>query len=99
MSVSQTTLPYLALAALVSVAGGVLRDKNGRQAAPSHDIRAAGEARLAPTTKQGGGSALVSQQLAVRGIKNLGNTCFLNAVLQSLGSFPVFREYLEVSSM
>ncbi|CBJ27154.1 conserved unknown protein [Ectocarpus siliculosus] len=40
-------------------------------------------------------SGLSGEQLAVTGIKNLGNTCFLNAVLQSLASFHVFREYLE----
>ncbi|CAN0494142.1 unnamed protein product, partial [Ectocarpus sp. 12 AP-2014] len=40
-------------------------------------------------------SGLSGEQLAVMGIKNLGNTCFLNAVLQSLASFHVFREYLE----
>ncbi|CAN0000383.1 unnamed protein product, partial [Ectocarpus sp. 12 AP-2014] len=40
-------------------------------------------------------SGLSGEQLAVTGIKNLGNTCFLNAVLQSLASFHVFRQYLE----
>lgn len=43
-------------------------------------------------------SGLSGEQLAVTGIKNLGNTCFLNVVLQSLASFHVFREYLEVSA-
>lgn len=36
-------------------------------------------------------------QLEIRGLQNVGNSCFINAVLQSLASLPPFREYLEVS--
>lgn len=36
-------------------------------------------------------------QLEIRGLRNVGNSCFINAVLQSLASLPPFREYLEVS--
>lgn len=35
-------------------------------------------------------------QLEIRGLRNVGNSCFINAVLQSLASLPPFREYLEV---
>lgn len=36
-------------------------------------------------------------QLEIRGLRNVGNSCFINAVLQSLASLPPFREYLEVN--
>ncbi|CAM9768778.1 unnamed protein product [Laminaria digitata] len=37
-------------------------------------------------------------QLEIRGLRNVGNSCFINAVLQSLASLPPFREYLEALS-
>jgi len=30
-----------------------------------------------------------------RGLKNLGNTCYLNSILQSISSCPSFINYLE----
>lgn len=37
----------------------------------------------------------VQQALEISGLKNVGNSCFINAVLQSLASLPPFQEYLE----
>lgn len=41
---------------------------------------------LAMSTKKGG--------VPLRGIKNLGNTCYINAILQCLASIPAFMRYL-----